>query len=58
MINGVPEEMKNNEQRVDLTPDGTHELVKRGYQILINIFAGTTSGFRNTGDEKVIEKVI
>jgi hypothetical protein len=34
MIIGVPREMKNHENRVGLTPAGTHELVKRGHQVL------------------------
>ena len=51
MIICVPIEIKNNENRVGLTPAGTHELVKRVHQILIETHAGTASGFRNTDDE-------
>ena len=58
MIIGVPREMKNNENRVGLTPAGTHELVKRGHQILIETHAGAASGFRNTDYEDAGAKII
>ena len=45
MIIGVPKEIKNNENRVALTPAGTAELVKRGHTVLIQQNAGTGSGF-------------
>ena len=31
MIIGVPKEIKNNENRVGMTPSGVAELVKRGH---------------------------
>lgn len=45
MIIGVPKEIKNNENRVALTPAGTQELVKRGHTVYIQESAGTGSGF-------------
>ena len=45
MIIGVPKEVKNNENRVALTPAGTQELVKRGHTVLVQKTAGTGSGF-------------
>jgi alanine dehydrogenase len=45
MIIGVPKEIKNNENRVALTPAGTQELVKRGHTVYIQSYAGTESGF-------------
>ncbi len=45
MIIGVPKEIKNNENRVALTPAGTQELVKRGHTVLIQRNAGIDSGF-------------
>lgn len=45
MIIGVPKEVKNNENRVALTPAGTQELVKRGHTVLIQSNAGSGSGF-------------
>lgn len=45
MIIGVPKEIKNNEDRVALTPAGTQELVKRGHTVLVQTAAGIGSGF-------------
>src|SRR6187402_374662 len=45
MIIGVPKEIKNNENRVALTPAGTQELVKRGHTVLVQSTAGVGSGF-------------
>ena len=45
MIIGVPKEIKNNENRVALTPAGTQELVKRGHTVFIQHAAGVGSGF-------------
>ena len=35
MIIGVPKEIKNNENRVGMTPSGVAELVKRGHTVYI-----------------------
>jgi alanine dehydrogenase len=45
MIIGVPKEIKNNENRVALTPAGTQELVKRGHTVFVQATAGLGSGF-------------
>ena len=45
MIIGVPKEIKNNENRVALTPAGTKELVKRGHTVNVQTHAGEGSGF-------------
>lgn len=45
MIIGVPKEIKNNENRVALTPAGTQELIKRGHRVLVQQTAGAGSGF-------------
>jgi alanine dehydrogenase len=37
---GVPTEIKNNENRVALTPAGVHELVRRGHEVAIQAGAG------------------
>jgi alanine dehydrogenase len=47
MIIGVPKEIKNNENRVALTPAGTQELVKRGHAVYIQSKAGEGSGFND-----------
>lgn len=45
MIIGVPKEIKNNENRVALTPAGTQELTRRGHTVHIQTKAGEGSGF-------------
>ncbi|MCB1271276.1 MAG: alanine dehydrogenase, partial [Microthrixaceae bacterium] len=37
---GVPSETKPDEHRVALTPDGAHELVGRGVEVLVQRGAG------------------
>ncbi|MCC8142830.1 MAG: alanine dehydrogenase [Tannerellaceae bacterium] len=45
MILGVPKEIKNNENRVALTPAGVKELIQRGHTVYIQHMAGENSGF-------------
>lgn len=45
MIIGVPKEIKNNENRVALTPAGAAELVKHGHELYVQTTAGLGSGF-------------
>jgi alanine dehydrogenase len=45
MIIGVPKEIKNNENRVALTPAGAAELVKHGHMVYVQTSAGIGSGF-------------
>ena len=45
MIVGIPKEIKNNENRVALTPAGAQELVKRGHKVYVQASAGVNSGF-------------
>lgn len=47
MIIGVPKEIKNNENRVALTPAGVIAFVKAGHKVLIETNAGVESGFNN-----------
>ncbi len=47
MIIGVPKEIKDNENRVALTPAGAMELVKKGHQVRIEKGAGEGSGFKD-----------
>ena len=39
MIIGIPKEIKNNENRVALTPAGARELVKRGHKVYVQATA-------------------
>lgn len=45
MIIGVPKEIKNNENRVGMTPHGVAEMVKRGHTVYVQATAGMGSGF-------------
>jgi len=45
MIIGVPKEIKNNENRVGLTPAGVSALSKAGHQLFVQSTAGIGSGF-------------
>ena len=45
MIIGVPKEIKNNENRIALTPAGAAELVKRGHEVYVQAGGGSGSGF-------------
>ncbi|MBP5337825.1 MAG: alanine dehydrogenase [Prevotella sp.] len=48
---GIPKEIKNNENRVGMTPAGVSELVKRGHEVSVQHTAGEGSGF---SDEEYI----
>lgn len=52
MIIGVPKEIKNNENRVALTPAGVKELKKHGHTVFVQATAGEGSGFT---DEQYVE---
>lgn len=51
MIIGVPKEIKNNENRVGMTPAGVHELVNHGHTVYVQHTAGEGTGF---ADEEYI----
>ncbi|MCF0202456.1 MAG: alanine dehydrogenase [Bacteroidaceae bacterium] len=42
---GIPKEIKNNENRVGMTPAGVAELVKHGHTVFVQHTAGENSGF-------------
>lgn len=42
---GVPKEIKNNENRVGMTPSGVAELIKHGHEVVVQHTAGENSGF-------------
>lgn len=44
---GVVKEIKNNENRVGITPDGVSLLVKRGHHVYVEIGAGLGSGIKD-----------
>ena len=45
---GVPKEIKNNENRVALTPAGVQELVRNGHSVFVETEAGLGSGFKDS----------
>ena len=42
---GIPKEIKNNENRVGMTPAGVAELIKHGHDVYVQHTAGQNSGF-------------
>ncbi len=52
MIIGVPKEIKNNENRIALTPAGAAELIHNGHEVFVQSGGGSGSGFQ---DEDYIE---
>ena len=49
---GIPKEIKNNENRVGMTPAGVAELVRRGHEVSVQHTAGEGSGF---ADDEYVE---
>ncbi|MFA6942078.1 MAG: alanine dehydrogenase [Clostridiaceae bacterium] len=47
MIIGIPKEIKNNENRVAITPAGVHALVSKGHKVIIEKSAGLGSGIED-----------
>ena len=58
MIIGVPKEIKNNENRVGMTPAGVAELVKRGHTVYVQQTAGANSGFTDEDYTSVGAKML
>ena len=58
MIIGVPKEIKNNENRIALTPAGAAELVKRGHEVYVQHSGGMGSGFTDENYEKAGAKIL
>jgi alanine dehydrogenase len=53
LIIGIPKEIKNNENRVALTPAAADALVQHGHQVLIEKEAGVGSGFEDEAYQEV-----
>jgi alanine dehydrogenase len=58
MIIGLPKEIKNNENRVALTPGGAKELTKRGHTLYVQHTAGENSGFADSDYEAAGAKIL
>ena len=55
---GIPKEIKNNENRVSLTPGGAQALVQHGHEVYIQSSAGVNSGFSDEAYTKVGAKIL
>ncbi|OIJ08529.1 alanine dehydrogenase [Anaerobacillus arseniciselenatis] len=59
MLIGVPKEIKNNENRVAITPAGVNTFMKAGHEVIIETEAGVGSGFNNedyiTAGAKIVD---
>ena len=55
---GVPKEIKNNENRVGMTPSGVAELTRRGHQVFVQHTAGEGSGFSDGSYEAVGARIL
>ena len=58
MIIGVPTEVKNNENRVGLTPHSVKKIVDSGHDVLIQNNAGANIGFLNDQYKNAGAKII
>lgn len=58
MIIGVPKEIKNNENRVGVTPAGVKELVGHGHTVYVQHTAGEGSGFSDDEYVKAGAKIL
>ena len=45
---GIPKEIKNNENRVGMTPAGVAELIRHGHEVFVQHTAGEGSGFADS----------
>ena len=55
---GIPKEIKNNENRVGMTPSGVAELIKHGHTVFVQHTAGEGSGFCDEAYLKVGAQIL
>lgn len=55
---GIPKEIKDNENRVGMTPAGVAELVRHGHEVFVQHTAGEGSAFPDTDYEKVGAQIL
>ena len=58
MLVGVPQEVKDLEFRVALTPSGVREYVRRGHEVLVQANAGAGSGFQDAEYVRVGARIV
>lgn len=55
---GIPKEIKNNENRVSLSPSGVHALVEQGHEVYVETSAGLGSYFEDVDYEQAGAKIV
>ncbi len=55
---GIPKEIKNNENRVGMTPSGVAELVRHGHEVYVQHTAGEGSGFTDEAYVKAGARIL
>ncbi len=55
---GVVKEIKNNENRVGLTPDNVREYIRAGHQVVVEKSAGAASGFSDVMYKEAGAKIV
>ena len=55
---GIPKEIKNNENRVGMTPAGVSELIRHGHTVYAQHTAGEGSGFPDADYENIGAKIL
>lgn len=55
---GVPKEIKDQERRVSLQPDGVSELVHHGHEVVVEAGAGEGAGFKNEEYEEAGARLV
>ena len=55
---GIPKEIKNNENRVGMTPAGVAELTRRGHEVSVQHTAGDGSGFSDEAYVKAGARIL
>ena len=55
---GIPKEIKNNENRVGMTPAGVAEMIKHGHTVMVQHTAGEGSGFSDDEYKKVGAQIL
>jgi len=55
---GIPKEIKNNENRVGMTPAGVAEFVRHGHEVFVQHTAGQGSGFLDGDYERVGARIL
>ncbi|MFC7439801.1 alanine dehydrogenase [Laceyella putida] len=58
MIIGVPKEIKNNENRVGLTPGGVATYINQGHEVWVETGAGVGSGFSDLDYKEAGAKIV